>query len=161
VAAACGGKRGGVNTELVGPLPLIRFSDNSVQAYTPPRNTGDIRYAVCTDHHPACDCREAHLAEDISEYRTMFRELERAILDAIKGHQTYAYSGESDAGQIVEDTFGQCKCPVCAIARAAHIGHAECLRQHREAWARVAAERAEADRAYCIATYPDLDEVPF
>jgi hypothetical protein len=148
-----------VSGQLVGPLPVIRFADGSRQAYTPPRNTCDIRYAVCKDHHPACDCREAHLAEDIGEYRMMFRQLEDAILAAIKGHQTYAYTGQSDTGWSAEDKFGQCKCPACVIARTAHVGFVQCSQERREASERAHAEALERDRAYY--PYSDLDEVPF
>jgi hypothetical protein len=150
-----------VSGQLVGPVPVIRFMDGTRQAYTPPRNTMDIRYAVCKDHHPACDCREALLAEDINEYRMMFRQLEDAILAAIKGHQTYAYTGRSDTGWSAEDEFGQCKCPACVIARAAHIGFSECMQQRHEASKRAFTEACERDRAHFARLYPDMDEVPF
>jgi hypothetical protein len=150
-----------VSAALVGPLPVITFADGTRQAYTPPRNTMDIRYAVCSDHHPGCDCREALLAEDIGEYRMMLRDVEQAILAAIKGHQTYAYTGQSDTGWSAEDEFGQCKCPACVIARAAHIGFGECMQQRREASDRAAAEARERDRAHYARICPDLDEVPF
>ena len=97
--------------ELVGPLPVIRFADGTPQPCTVPANTMDIRYAVCRDHHPACDCREALLAEDAGEYRAMFRQLESAILAAIKGHQTY----------------------VCVIARAASKRAAAAARERDRA----------------------------
>lgn len=150
-----------MSAELVGPLPVIRFMDGTRQAYTPPRNTCDIRYAACKDHHPACDCREALLAEDITEYRAMYRELEQAVLDAIKGHQTYAYTGRSDTGWSADDEFGLCKCQACAIARAAHIGWSECMRQRREASGRALAEAQEQDRAFYARNFPYSDEVPF
>jgi hypothetical protein len=143
-----------VSAGLVGPLPVIRFADGTRQAYTPPRNTMDIRYAVCKDHHPACDCREALLAEDVGEYRAMYRDLEQAILAAIKGHQTWAYRHDG-----WDDEFAQCKCAACDIARAARIGWSECQAQRAEASA--ALNAAERERAYFAATYPDLNEVPF
>lgn len=43
------------------PTPEIR--------YRPPRDTTDPRYAACTRHWVACDCREAHMAEDRAELR--------------------------------------------------------------------------------------------
>ena len=36
-----------MSAALVGPLPVIRFQDGTIQAYDVPRNTLDIRYAVC------------------------------------------------------------------------------------------------------------------
>lgn len=50
-------------------LPTIRFLDGSTVAYTAPRDTGDLRAALCGNHHPACDCREAMHAEDVAELR--------------------------------------------------------------------------------------------
>jgi hypothetical protein len=147
--------------ELVGPLPVIRFMDGSTQAYTPPRNTCDIRYAACSGHHPACDCREAELAEDIAEYRAMYREVEQVILTAIKGHQTYAYTGVSDAGWTGDDKFGQCKCPACMIARAAHIGFSQCMQERHDASLASMAEAREYEIAYYKRNFPDSDEVPF
>jgi len=149
------------DAELVGPLRPVRYADGRTEWRDLPRNTIDIRYAACHDHHLACDCREAMLAEDIAEYRAMFRDLEQAILIAIKGHQTYAYTGQSDIGWSAEDDFGQCKCQACAIARAAHIGFSECMRQRMEASERAAAEARERDRAWWVRNYPDMDEVPF
>ncbi len=84
--------------------------------------------------------------------------LEQAILGAIRGHQTYAYTGESDTGWIGVDDFAQCKCDACVIARAGRIGSAECDRQRREAYERLAAEARERDRARFA---DDIDEVPF
>lgn len=151
-----------MSAELIGPLPVIRFVDGTRQVYAVPRNTMDIRYAACRDHHPACDCREALLAEDIAEYRAMLREAEQAILAAIEGHQTYAYTGQSDTGWSAEDDFGQCKCPACVIARAAHVGFSECMLQRREASDRLQAEAVEHDRARYAAAYAAYtDEPPF
>jgi len=149
------------DAELVGPLRPVRYADGRTEWHDLPRNTIDIRYAACHDHHLACDCREAMLAEDIAEYRAMFRDLEQAILDAIKDHQTYAYTGQSDTGWSAEDDFGQCKCQACQIARAAHIGFSECMRQRMEASERAAAEARERDRAWWARNQPDMDEVPF
>lgn len=87
--------------------------------------------------------------------------IERVILAAIKGHQTYAYTGESDGGWISVDSFAECKCLACRIARAARIGHSECQRQRRETYARLMADAAEHDRAKWKRNHPDWDEVPF
>lgn len=54
---------------VVGPLRQIRFRDGSTQVYDPPRDTRDLRYVGCADHRPACDCREAEMAERITEMR--------------------------------------------------------------------------------------------
>lgn len=147
--------------ELVGPLQPVRYNGGHRTVVTwadLPRNTCDIRYAACGSHHLACDCREAQQAEDISEYRAMYRELETAILAAIRGHQTYAYDAWG-----WDDELAQCKCQACGIARAAHIGFTETL--HQRLAADAAANEAAADRAREAARYyrmfPDLDEVPF
>jgi hypothetical protein len=51
--------------------PVQRFNDipNPSIRYRPPRNTLDARYAECFRHRVACDCREAHMAEDRDELR--------------------------------------------------------------------------------------------
>jgi hypothetical protein len=148
-------------TALVGPLRPVRYADGRTEWHDLPRNTLDIRYAACNDHHLACDCREALLAEDTAEYRAMWQELEQAILDAIEGHQTYAFTGTDDSGWSGEDEYAQCKCPACVIARSVHIGFSECMRQHREAYERLAAESRERARAAFAAIYDGTDEVPF
>ena len=148
-------------TELAGPLRPVRYATGHVQWHDLPRNTLDIRYAACGNHHLACDCREAMQAEDINEYRMMFRELEQAILGAIKGHQTYAFTGTDDTGWSGEDEFAQCKCQACVIARSVHIGFSECMQQHRADCERRAAESCERQRALFAAMYADMDEVPF
>ena len=63
---------------LVGPLPAVRFHDGTRLAYTPPRDTCDPRYVACTEHHVACDCREAEFAEQLAEFRNRLREIEAA-----------------------------------------------------------------------------------
>jgi len=148
-------------TELVGPLRPVRYATGRTQWRDLPRNTLDIRYAACGNHHLACDCREAMLAEDIGEWRAMFREVEQVVLAAIRGHQTYAYTGTDDSGWSGEDEFAQCKCQACEIARSAHIGFSECMGQQRAAYERLAAESRERQRAAYAAFYADLDEVPF
>ena len=150
-----------MNGELAGPLRPVRYADGRTDWHDLPRNTLDIRYEACASHHLACDCREALLAEDIAEYRAMWKQAEQAVLAAIKGHQTYAYTGQSDTGWSGPDDFGQCKCPACAIARAANIGFAECMRQRYAASRRQAAEAAERDREWWARNHPELNEVPF
>lgn len=158
-----------MGTELVGPLRRVFFSDGTTRAYDLPRDTLDVRYSACGAHHLACDCREAWMAEEIAEYRLMFRQVERAILEAIKGHQTYAYTGRpgwpAEGGWSAADDFGECKCQACVIARAARIGLGECLRQRQAATERLAAAAAARElrreqRRYAR-NHPDLNEVPF
>lgn len=81
---------------LVGPLPTIRFQDGTRQAYTVPRDTLDPRYPACRDHRPACDCREAMLAEDKNEYRSMLHGAEAAATEVLRGHATHAYTADGE-----------------------------------------------------------------
>lgn len=101
---------------LVGPLPTIRFHDGTKQAYTVPRSTLDPRYSACVDHHRACDCREAMLAEDKAEYRSMLNGAEKAAVDVLRGHATHAYTSD---GEI--DYARRCQCTGCQIARVAFL----------------------------------------
>lgn len=143
-------------TALVGPLQPVRYATGPTQWRDLPRSTLDIRYTACGNHHLACDCREALLAEDIGEYRAMYREIEQVILTAIKGHQTWAYRHDG-----WDDEFAQCKCQACIIARAAGIGWGECQRQRRVTWDEQNAAERERDTArYRRAICPD-DAVPF
>lgn len=102
--------------ELVGPLPPIRFHDGTVQGYRVPTSTLDPRYSLCSDHHPACDCREAMLAEDRSEYRSMLRGAEQAAAEVLAGHATWAWTAEGEV-----DWARRCSCTGCQIARIAHL----------------------------------------
>lgn len=68
-----------MTTDLVGPLPTIRFLDGSTTAYEPPRDTCDNRASACTDHHPACDCRESMFAEDRGEHRAAMEDAKAVI----------------------------------------------------------------------------------
>lgn len=63
---------------VVGPLRQIRFRDGSTQVYDPPRDTRDLRWIGCIDHHPACDCREAEMTENLTELRAEARLAEMA-----------------------------------------------------------------------------------
>lgn len=105
------------STALVGPLSTIRFQDGTKVAYEPPRNTCDKRYSACRDHRPACDCREAHHAEDLGEYRAALREIEDAFREVLRDHATWAF---------IEGTGGwnferRCQCTGCQIARITHV----------------------------------------
>lgn len=66
--------------------PTVRFKPGTDQAgatgYDIPKNTLDPRYAACTDHHVACDCREAEHAELVAELHAEFHdEMERLTAD--------------------------------------------------------------------------------
>lgn len=58
-------------------VPTVRFKPGTPQAgaigYDIPQGTLDPRYAVCVDHHLACDCREAEQAETLAELRDELR----------------------------------------------------------------------------------------
>ena len=103
-------------TALVGPLPTITFHDGTRQVYAVPRDTCDARYAACTDHHPACDCREAERSENVVELRGTIRGIETAVAEVLAGHQTWAYT------QTGRDTIAECKCTGCRIVRIADCG---------------------------------------
>ena len=105
-----------MSTELVGPLPSVRFYDGSSVVYTPPTDTLDDRYRACIHHRVACDCREAEFAETFSELRAEMRRVEKAFAEILKGHQTWAYTATG------EDEFAQCQCTGCQIVRLADAG---------------------------------------
>lgn len=124
------------STELVGPLPVgkvrfgggpsqfwrdeqgrLRFAGSHTTAiYDVPANTLDPRYAACTDHHVACDCREAELAEQLSEFRGEYRLLRNAIETVLAGHPTTA-DGVDQWSQPIKP----CQCTGCQIARLIFI----------------------------------------
>lgn len=112
------------STELVGPMPVgkVRFgggpsivrrddhgrlrrrhSDATV-IYDVPTNTLDPRYTACTDHHVACDCREAEHAEEMQEWAYARREIQGAIDSVLQGHR-----------------IDECMCTGCQIARSIHV----------------------------------------
>ena len=111
-------------TDLVGPLPTITFIGGTAPldwanrtriAYEPPKNTGDPRVAACTEHHPACDCREGCFAEDRQEERIRWNALHRTAWRALAGHQAEYPIGLSDSEQYF---FGAlCLCSGCVIYR--------------------------------------------
>lgn len=77
--------------DLVGPMPAVRFRGGSPARLVadPPQSTMDLRYLVCTDHHTACDCREAELNELIAEARfeaIVQRRMEEACTAVLRLH---------------------------------------------------------------------------
>jgi hypothetical protein len=105
-----------MSTEIVGPLPSVRFHGGSHVTHTPPKDTCDARYKTCVHHRVACDCREAEFAEEISELRSQIRGTVQAFAEILKGHQTWAYTESGD------DAFAQCQCTGCQIVRLADTG---------------------------------------
>lgn len=102
-------------TDVVGPLRdgVIYFGSwprRTAYPYTPPANTLDPRSAACTDHHPACDCREAEFAEERGEQRLDALHLQQAIDEVLAGHLTHVY----------ETDHTPCQCTGCQIVRRAH-----------------------------------------
>jgi hypothetical protein len=102
---------------LVGPLPTVRFQDGTKVAYTPPKSTMDNRWRDCTEHHVACDCREAELAEYIAELRAMLKDAQDAARTILAGHATYAYENGANG----DDREIGCMCTGCRIARKAYL----------------------------------------
>jgi hypothetical protein len=144
-----------VSAELVGPLRRMWFADSWQQPkryYDLPKSTLDLRYRACADHHPACDCREADIAESFAEHKAEHDALYNAVLEAVKGHPTYA-----------RDELDRCKCQACGIARKAHVGYFEQKRHREEARQRRAREVwLRVNRATLAPVYPYADiEVPF
>lgn len=98
--------------ELVGPIVYFRNQAIPVDR-TPPRDTIDgNRWSLCTEHHLACDCREAELNEQINELRSEYRELAQALRSAIADHPTFV---ETRAGNRRRDL--ECRCGGCKVAR--------------------------------------------
>lgn len=100
----------------VDPLPTIRFHDGTRQEYDVPRNTLDPRLEACTYHHPACDCREAELSEQIAEHRGGLKVIADAARDVLAGHAIWAY----EDGPNGERSVG-CMCTGCQIVRAGYV----------------------------------------
>ncbi|WP_280452274.1 hypothetical protein [Nocardia cyriacigeorgica] len=101
-----------------GPLvgPLVRFRGEQVAVTSsPPRDTRDPRYLSCTDHRLACDCREAELAEQLTDYRLEFEQM-RDLFDALtESHPTRV---EVDG---VRRADLECRCPLCVFGRQARL----------------------------------------
>jgi hypothetical protein len=100
---------------LVGPMVRFRGGPVAVDR-SAPTNTGDPRYRACTDHHLACDCREADLNEQLHEYRSEWQLLRDEMGRAIRGHATVV---EQEDGQPRIDL--QCQCALCEFARVAGL----------------------------------------
>ena len=95
------------------PSGVIRFGiwgEGGMVQYTPPRNTIDPRYDACTDHHVACDCREAEFAEYRAEAQADHQLIQAAFDRLLAGHPTRTY-----------DDSPPCQCSGCQIARACSI----------------------------------------
>ncbi len=106
-----------MSTEIVGPLQTVTFRggpDKGRVVYTPPKDTLDPRYEVCTDHRVACDCREAEFAEERAEARAEWQALREAFDQHLAGHPTRLWDDKGDEQSA-------CQCTGCRIARAAHI----------------------------------------
>lgn len=102
--------RGG-GSAIVGPL--VRFRGQQVPVTSsPPRDTLDPRWADCTDHHLACDCREADQNELINELRSEWERLRRSLVVELEGHQTEVWWDGEQRPDL------ECKCQLCAFARA-------------------------------------------
>lgn len=116
-----------------------------------PTDTMDPRWAACTDHRVACDCREAEMAENLREYRYERDQAALVFNEVLKGHQTFAYTADG-----VRDRFAECKCTGCEIAR----------RTYFRTDSNVGEERREAQRARqawlsSIGVRDEQGEVPF
>lgn len=125
---------------LVGPLPTVRFSGGPNLdwfnppkiAYTPPKDTCDPRARACTDHHVACDCREAEFAEDRHERRAAAKELQDTIGTVLAGHATMLWTSDGNLSP------HSCQCTGCQIVRAAHLSHVH-------GWVQIAADGTGTD----------------
>jgi hypothetical protein len=124
--------------DIIGPLPTIRFGSwphTTRQVYSPPRDTTDLRARACSDHHPACDCREARFHEDTTEYQMMRKAFLATAQRILAGHRTFDYG----SGPPWHDNIGAaewirymngdgplaCQCTGCQIIRGAHE-HLDC-----------------------------------
>lgn len=86
-------------------------------AYRVPANTCDPRYRACTDHHVACDCREAELAEDIGELRAEFNLIRDAARRALANHQLHQLHQPHGLRRWERGAVPLCLCSGCVIAR--------------------------------------------
>lgn len=126
--------------ELVGPLPTVAFyggpwrglrryhDDRARVAYDVPRNTMDPRFRACTDHHVACDCREAEQAENLNEHRLEWAHLRETARRALVGHQVDYPYGLRDHERY---DFPLCLCSGCVIERTSHNLLASDVVDHR------------------------------
>lgn len=123
---------------LVGPLQRVTFADGTTEYHDMPRDTLDIRYSACGNHHLACDCREASFAEECSELRGDLRYIDRAFSEVLDGHLTRARPGEV-----------ACMCTGCRIARRGGRRYAE------------SCDVRDAARRLARSRYSDIEDVPF
>ena len=70
---------------VVGPLRQIRFRDGSTQVYDPPRDTRDLRWIGCIDHHQRAtaarpDDREPHRTARRARLAEMAEQAITAVL---------------------------------------------------------------------------------
>ena len=106
---------GRFSQEVVGPI--VRFRGRNVPVTVermPPTNTMDGgRWANCTRHHLACDCREAEHNEDMHEMRMEMRAINDALVQATHGHPTFVEL--RNTGERRRDL--ECKCAGCDVIR--------------------------------------------
>lgn len=143
-------------TDLVGPLPTIRFHDGTKVAYDVPRDTMDPRYTPCTDHHPACDCREAEFAEEIGELRGELKGIAKAAREVLRGHPIWVDEGGPNGPREVG-----CRCTGCQIVRAGFVlRHSEGDSTFRDETDGLTSWQAEAEQRWkvCFGRCPNLDE---
>lgn len=98
---------------VVGEGDRVQFQDGTQLIYTPPRDTLDARYDACTEHHVACDCREAEHHEwqlEASGYSRLMRD---AFTRILADHQTRAVGPDP----FTAATYRPCMCTGCQIAR--------------------------------------------
>lgn len=99
---------------LVGPL--VRFRGDQVPVTSsPPRDTGDPRWRNCTDHHLACDCREAEYAELAHEYRSEWERLRLMLSGMLADHPTHVSVDGEERPDLA------CQCGLCAFARKSKL----------------------------------------
>lgn len=102
---------------LIGPLVYFRGRKLQIPVrHSPPQNTLDPRYRACTDHHLACDCREAEQQESLTEYRLQLREIDQVIAGLIEGHPTSVYIDDVNRRDL------ECQCGGCKVARITQRG---------------------------------------
>jgi hypothetical protein len=117
------------STALVGPLPRHHFGWHPVVVGADlPTDTTDIRFALCTEHRFACDCREAVLAEDRNEYRLMLDAWTRAAQRQLAGHRLRDFGPDDFDPTDDPDLYRRygrgdgpdaCQCGGCRLVRAA------------------------------------------
>jgi hypothetical protein len=102
------------STDLVGPIVHFRGQPVAVTS-SPPRNTSDPRYDACTDHHLACDCREAEQNERVAERRYDRYSLRLQLEAALADHPTLVILNGETRGDLA------CQCDGCRFARAVDL----------------------------------------